>query len=111
MGLNVRCLFLYDSSLLLPSLKDSFNEAVAHVSSVDFSTSRTDDTVRSMLVEILTLAMSLSIHFSVFETTIRYLGGMLSAYELSNQQYPVLLEKSQRLGDKLINAWTGVCNI
>ncbi|KAG6885423.1 hypothetical protein C0993_001939 [Termitomyces sp. T159_Od127] len=81
------------STMYIMGLNDSFKEAVAHVSSVDFSTSHTDDTV------------------SVFETTIRYLGGMLSAYELSNYQYPVLLEKAQLLGDKLIKAWSGGSDI
>lgn len=45
---------------------------------------------------------------SVFETTIRYLGGLLSAYELSNQQFPVLLQKAKEVGDKLAFAWVGV---
>ncbi|KAF9693932.1 hypothetical protein EKO04_007830 [Ascochyta lentis] len=40
---------------------------------------------------------------SVFETTIRYLGGMLSAYDLS--QEPVLLEKAIQLGEMLYRAF------
>ncbi|KAG6896910.1 hypothetical protein C0992_005313 [Termitomyces sp. T32_za158] len=79
--------------MYIMGLDDYFKEAVAHVSSVNFNTSQTDDTV------------------SVFETTIRYLGGMLSAYELSNHQHPTLLEKSQHLGEKLIKAWTGDSDI
>lgn len=46
--------------------------------------------------------------FSIFETTIRYLGGLLSAYELSDQQFPVLLEKAKEVGDKLTFGWVGV---
>jgi mannosyl-oligosaccharide alpha-1,2-mannosidase len=46
---------------------------------------------------------------SVFETTIRYLGGLLSAYELSGQQHDVFIEKAQILGDKLAFAFNGVC--
>lgn len=39
-----------------------------------------------------------------FETTIRYLGGLLSAYALSNE--PVLLEKADELGRLLSPAFT-----
>ena len=46
---------------------------------------------------------------SVFETTIRYLGGLLSAYELSDQRYPALLNKAKELADKMTPAWVGVC--
>ena len=46
--------------------------------------------------------------FSVFETTIRYLGGLLSAYELSNSKYPALLAKAKEVADTLSNAWVGV---
>jgi mannosyl-oligosaccharide alpha-1,2-mannosidase len=56
-------------------------------SSIDFSESKTSDTV------------------SVFETTIRYLGGLLSAYELSGKKFPALLSQAQKLGDKLAYAW------
>ncbi|KAG6865961.1 hypothetical protein C0991_010217 [Blastosporella zonata] len=44
----------------------------------------------------------------VFETTIRYLGGLVSAYELSDQQHPVLLEKAKEVADKMAFAWVGV---
>jgi hypothetical protein len=46
--------------------------------------------------------------YSVFETTIRYLGGFLSAYELTDYKYPVLLQKAQQIADKLSYAWVGV---
>lgn len=42
---------------------------------------------------------------NVFETTIRYLGGMLSAYDLSDGRYPILLEKATELGDMLYAAF------
>ncbi|KAG6901598.1 hypothetical protein C0995_010159 [Termitomyces sp. Mi166 len=89
------------------STMDYFKEAVAHVSNINFSQSKTDDTVRSVLIEAVIPETSLNAHFSVFETVIRYLGGMLSAYELSDYRYPVLLEKSQQLADKIVLAWTG----
>jgi len=46
--------------------------------------------------------------FSVFETTIRYLGGLLSAYELSDHKYPVLLAKAKEIADTMSQAWVGV---
>jgi hypothetical protein len=45
---------------------------------------------------------------SIFETTIRYLGGLLSAYELSGQKYPALLHKAKEVADKMSFAWVGV---
>ena len=42
---------------------------------------------------------------SVFETTIRYLGGLLSAYELSGQNNTVLLHQAQDVADKMAFAW------
>lgn len=44
--------------------------------------------------------------YSVFETTIRWVGGLLSAYELTDYKYPVLLEKARQIGDKLVYAWS-----
>jgi len=40
---------------------------------------------------------------SVFETTIRVMGGLLSAYDLSGD--PVLLGKARQLADRLLPAW------
>lgn len=45
---------------------------------------------------------------SVFETTIRYLGGLLSAYELSGKQYQQLLDKAKEVADKMAYAWVAV---
>jgi len=42
---------------------------------------------------------------SFFETTIRYLGGFLSAYDLTGEE--VLLQKAKELGDYLLNAFVG----
>ncbi|KAF7316325.1 alpha-1,2-Mannosidase [Mycena indigotica] len=44
---------------------------------------------------------------SVFETTIRYLGGLLSAYELSGKKHPELLAKATEVADKMAYAWVG----
>ncbi|XP_057549728.1 mannosyl-oligosaccharide 1,2-alpha-mannosidase MNS1-like isoform X1 [Amaranthus tricolor] len=40
---------------------------------------------------------------SVFETTIRVVGGLLSAYDLSNDK--IFLEKAQDIADRLLPAW------
>ncbi|KAI9319614.1 glycoside hydrolase [Dichotomocladium elegans] len=42
---------------------------------------------------------------SVFESIIRYLGGLLSAYELSDYKYPVLLQKADLLAQTLLPAF------
>ncbi|KAH9814422.1 family 47 glycoside hydrolase [Melampsora americana] len=44
---------------------------------------------------------------SVFETTIRYLGGILSVYELTGSSRPGLLEKATEIAGKLETAWMG----
>ncbi|KAF8814741.1 glycoside hydrolase family 47 protein [Phlegmacium glaucopus] len=77
------------STMHIMGLDDLFEEAVNFSSHIDFSISQTPDTV------------------SVFETTIRYLGGLLSSYELSGQKFPALLEKAKEVADKLAFAWVG----
>jgi mannosyl-oligosaccharide alpha-1,2-mannosidase len=42
---------------------------------------------------------------NVFETTIRYLGGFLGAYDISGGQYPVLLQKAVEVGEMLYLAF------
>lgn len=71
-------------SLWIMGLKEEFYEGVQAVAAIDFG--------RSDMKTI-----------SVFETTIRYLGGMLSAYDLS--QEPVLLAKAIQLGEMLYRAF------
>ncbi|KAG6811842.1 hypothetical protein H0H92_005574 [Tricholoma furcatifolium] len=70
-------------------LNDLFLQAVNFTKTIDFNMSQTPDTV------------------DVFETTIRYVGGLLSAYELSGKQYPILVQKAQEVADKLAFAWDG----
>lgn len=67
-------------------LYDEFETAVAAVEKIDFST---------CALETL----------NVFETTIRYLGGLLSAHDLSGGKYPVLLTKAIELGEMLYVAF------
>jgi mannosyl-oligosaccharide alpha-1,2-mannosidase len=68
---------------------DLFSQAIAEVSTIDFTKAKTSDLA------------------SVFESTIRHIGGMLSAYELSDPKYPVLVEKATQLADQLAFAWVG----
>ena len=47
-------------------------------------------------------------YYSVFESTIRYLGGLISAYELSGKQHQFLIQKAQQLADRLSLGWSQV---
>lgn len=71
-------------TLWIMGLKEEFYEGVEAVAAIDFG--------RSDMKTI-----------SVFETTIRYLGGMLGAYDLSGET--VLLEKAIQLGEMLYRAF------
>lgn len=73
-------------SLWLMGLKEDFEEAVKAVDEIDFSQARLEQ-------------------LNVFETTIRYLGGFLGAYDLSGGKYPVLLEKAKIIGNLLYGAF------
>ena len=42
---------------------------------------------------------------SLFETTIRYLGGLISAYELGGKKDQALIDRAQEVGNKLSNGW------
>jgi mannosyl-oligosaccharide alpha-1,2-mannosidase len=69
-------------TMWMMGLTEQFEEAVEHVKTIDFHTSDRHD-------------------IPLFETTIRYLGGLIGAYEVSEAKYPVLLEKATALGDIL----------
>ena len=73
-------------TLWIIGLKDEFEMALMDVANIDFTT-----TAERTL--------------NVFETTIRYLGGLLSAYDISDAKYPVLLEKASELGEMLYAAF------
>ncbi|KAL4780254.1 glycosyl hydrolase family 47-domain-containing protein [Aspergillus varians] len=73
-------------TLWIMDLKQEFSMAVDYVKKIDFTTSTKKE-------------------IPVFETTIRYLGGMLGAYDISGHKYDVLLEKSVELADILISAF------
>ena len=71
-------------TLWIMGFKDDFDAAVADVVKIDFSKSSEEE-------------------INVFETTIRYLGGFLSAYDLSGRK--VLLDKAVELGEMLYVAF------
>ncbi|KAL2370217.1 hypothetical protein RJ035_001730 [Blastomyces gilchristii] len=71
-------------TLWIMGLKDEFHEAVRAVANIDFTTTESKE-------------------INVFETTIRYLGGLLSAYDLSGEH--VLLTKATELGNILYAAF------
>ncbi|KAK8035614.1 glycoside hydrolase [Apiospora rasikravindrae] len=71
-------------TLWIMNMRDEFEDAVAAATNISFET--------SSLTEI-----------NVFETTIRYLGGFLSAYDLSGDQR--LLRKAREVGDMLYVAF------
>jgi len=69
-------------TLWIMGLKEEFAECVEAIKDIDFTTN-TEDVL------------------NVFETTIRYLGGLLSAYDVSDGQYPALLNKTIELANIL----------
>ncbi|KAF2187279.1 glycoside hydrolase family 47 protein [Zopfia rhizophila CBS 207.26] len=73
-------------TLSIMGLDKEFNLALSALNKIDFSTT-----------EEPTL--------NVFETTIRYLGGLLSAYDLNEGRHRILLDKAVELGDMLYIAF------
>ena len=67
-------------TLWIMDMKHDFNHAVRHVATIDW-----DESTSGLC--------------SLFETTIRFLGGLLSAYDLSHER--VLLDKAIELGEML----------
>lgn len=73
-------------TLWIMGMREEFDEAVDAAKDIDFNS-----TSESML--------------NLFETTIRYLGGFLGAYDLTHGTYPVLLQKATEVGDLLYCAF------
>ncbi|WQF87282.1 Putative glycoside hydrolase family 47, six-hairpin glycosidase-like superfamily [Colletotrichum destructivum] len=71
-------------TLWLMGMFDDFNKAVQYVSTIDWNNATES-------------------RCNVLETNIRYIGGLLSAYDLSNEQ--VLLDKAIQLADMLYAAF------
>lgn len=73
-------------TLLIMGLDDEFQLALDAIDQIDFTTT-TDKSI------------------NVFETTIRYMGGFLAAYDLSDGKYPILLKKATEVGDFVYGAF------
>lgn len=73
-------------TLLIMGMTEEFEKALDALDQIDFST--TSDQ-----------------YINVFETTIRYMGGFLAAYDLSDGKYPVLLKKAQEVGELVYGAF------
>ncbi|KAI1414266.1 glycoside hydrolase family 47 protein [Hypoxylon sp. FL1857] len=73
-------------SLWLLGMKEDFDLAVKACDNIDFTTTEARD-------------------INIFETTIRYLGGFLAAYELSKKQYPSLLKKAIEVADLVMSSF------
>ena len=73
-------------TLWMMDLKDDFEEAVDAVKAIDFTTSPRND-------------------IPLFETVIRYLGGLIAAYDISDSKYRILLDKAVELAEILMGAF------
>ena len=73
-------------TLWIMDLKNEFEEALLEVEKIDFTTSARKD-------------------IPLFETIIRYLGGLLAAYDLTDGKYPILLNKTEELAQILMGAF------
>ncbi|KAI1610078.1 mannosyl-oligosaccharide alpha-1,2-mannosidase [Exophiala viscosa] len=73
-------------TLWIVGLRDDFEEAVDAVAEIDFKTSARKD-------------------IPLFETTIRYLGGLIAAYDVSAGKYRILLDKAVELAEVLMGAF------
>lgn len=72
--------------IYIMGLQDEFDEALKALKSIDFTKPNSE-------------------RVPVFEVTIRYLGGLLGAYDVSGGKYPLLLEKADELGGFLFHAF------
>jgi len=84
------------STLLLLNLTEEYSLARTHVRHIDFTTISGEKSVYGQLKDSRTVP--------VFETIIRYLGGLLSAYDLSGGDR-LMLERAEDLAGWLIGAF------
>lgn len=59
----------------------------------------------SVLPRINRIKLKVDKEINVFETIIRYLGGMLSAYELSDRKHDMLISKPEKIMIELLEAF------
>lgn len=84
------------STLLLLNLTEEYSLARTHVRQIDFTTISGEKSVYGQLKDSRTVP--------IFETIIRYLGGLLSAYDLSGGD-PLMLERAEDLAGWLMGAF------
>lgn len=84
--------------MVLMGLDDMYNRSVEHIAQLDFYRVRTTGWNRWNILTYRTLLQDQSVQF--FETVIRYLGGLLSAFALTGE--PVLLARADDLGRQLL---------
>lgn len=73
-------------TLWIAGMRPEFEAAVKYVATIDFTYTETHQ-------------------LRVFETVIRYLGGLLAAYDISEHKYPVLLDKAVELAEILFGVF------
>lgn len=73
-------------TLWIMGMQKDFEAAVTALGKIDFSKTET-------------------VQINIFETTIRYLGGFLAAYDISEHKYPQLLQKATEVGDLLMGSF------
>ncbi|TVY62810.1 putative mannosyl-oligosaccharide alpha-1,2-mannosidase 1B [Lachnellula suecica] len=73
-------------TLLIMELYEEFELALAELENIDFT--HTEDCT-----------------INLFETTIRHLGGMLAAWDLTRGKYPILMDKAVELAEVLFTAF------
>lgn len=85
------------STLLLMNLTQEYSYARVHVRQIDFTTVLGERSAYGKRENSLTVP--------VFETTIRYLGGLLSAYDLTGGTDTLMLERAEELAGWLMGAF------
>lgn len=72
------------STLLIMNLNEEYANIVPHIQKINFKVDR---------------------DVSVFESIIRYLGGFISAFELTERKQDSLLQKAEKLAQQLLPAF------
>lgn len=73
-------------TLWIMGLEDEFHDALAGVKRIDFTVAKLSQ-------------------LNVYETVIRYIGGLLGAYDISGGKYTALLNKAMELGKSAVGAF------
>ena len=73
-------------TLWMMGMKEEFEHALESLDEIDFGTTDSET-------------------INIFETTIRYMGGFLGAYDISGGKYPKLLQKATEVGNLVYGAF------